>query len=148
MEGKNFIYSKVGDTIYNIKLKNYKIVKQHDNKIYAPVKITRDGVLSEKYLDFGLEDGNCIFPDMNKKTIVSVMHVSGDTTHRIYGTSLEAVIDAANEAIKTKVSDIRDKIEQLKEEEIIAIGTIGELLIEKSKCQSVMTTEEFVTMAL
>jgi hypothetical protein len=76
------------------------------------------------------------------------MHVSGDTTHRIYGTSPETVIDAANEAIKTKVSDIRNRIEQLKEEEIAAIGTIGELLTEKRNCQSVITTEEFVTMAL
>lgn len=148
MENKKFIYTNAGDTIYYIKLENYNVSKQNGNDLCVPLKVTRVGILSDTYLDITLENGNTFFPDINKKTLVSTTLFDGNVMHRIYGTSMKETIEAANDVIIKRIKEIRTKIDDLKNEEVSALDTIGTLLIEKRKKESIITIEEAVTIAL
>ena len=143
-----FIYLGKGDTIYYVKMVDYKIVKPNQRDLYSALKTTSVKVLSEAYLDVVLDNGETIFPNINNKVHTIISHEEGVTSHRIYGVSVKAVLDAVNDSLRKKVVNIRAELDNLKSKELNLINTMTKVLELQREEESIVTTEEFATMAL
>ena len=147
MNGK-FIYLNNGDKIYCLKMIDYSIVKLNARDFYNTVKTKSVKVLSESYLDVVLENGETIFPNINNKAHTIISHDDDVTTHRIYATSVNALLEAAGECLRNKIVSIRTEIDTLKTKELKAINTMTKILEAQRENETTITTEEFATMAL
>ena len=143
-----FIYLGKGDTIYYVKMVDYEIVKPNPRDIYSAVKATSVKVLSESYLDVVLDNGETIFPNINNKAHTMICHEEGVTTHRIYGVSVKAVLEAVNDSLRNKILKIRADLDNLKNKELNIINTMTKVLEIEREEETVVTTEEFASMAL
>lgn len=143
-----FIYLGKGDTIYYVKMFDYTIVKPNQMDLYSVLKTTSVKVLSEAYLDVTLDNGETIFPNINNKAHTIISHEEGVTTHRIYGVSVKAVLDAVNDSLRKKVVNIRAEVDKLKNKELNIINTMTNILETERETENTVTTEEFASMAL
>ena len=143
-----FIYLGKGDTIYYVKMFDYTIVKPNQMDLYSALKTTSVKVLSEAYLDVTLDNGETIFPNINNKAHTIISHEDGVTTHRIYGVSVKAVLDAVNDSLRKRVVNIRAEVDKLKNKELNIINTMTKILETEREAENTVTTEEFASMAL
>ena len=148
MNDRKFIYVDNDDIIYNVKMIDYEIIKPNSRDIYSQVRIQKVNVLSEAYLDVLLYNGETIFPNINNKTLTMINHRDGHTEHNIYATSVKELLGAVNDSLKRRVVSIRTEIDDLKDKELKVINTMTKILEMQREEETIVTTEEFASMAL
>ena len=140
---------KPGDSIYKIKLTNYRVEKNNgvDNCTEQIVKNVK--VLTGFTLDVTLDNQEVFFPHMSKGVHTMICKRDNINMQTIYALTKKDALEEAENYIKKELDKNREEQNKLKNDELKLIYTITDLLEESAKVkENHVSVEEFATMAL